>query len=927
MERLEHLLRDLPAPDPGWPDSLITLYLLAFPEKPVALVLESAREARVLRENLRAFGVAAGVFDPEQPFTPVPVYLVPRDHLEAFEHLAGRHRRKRYRVGQHLDLAALLQELAQLHFERVSFVTAPGQYALRGGILDVFLPGDPLPVRLELFDDEIESIRRFDPQSQRSVEVLRQVDLPEPTTEGSSPALRILEFQKQPALEYQPNPPFVGDWRRLKAAVEAARDQGLEVHFFSPNPRHHTAYRDLFGVAVHRGGFSTGVVLPHLNLALFSDLEIRERRPREATEWADLGERIEDPSALLPGDYVVYPEYGIARFLGLEQVRQGSAVYDNLVLEYRDGRVLVPTYRMHEVYRYTPDGNRPPALSSLSSGHWQRKLQQLQEALWGYAQEIVNLHALKHLRRGFAFPKDDELVREVELSFPYALTPDQERALQEVKRDMESPWIMDRLVAGDVGFGKTEIALRAAVKAVAAGKQVALLVPTTILALQHYQTFRKRLENLPVRVEMLSRLTPASRVPEILRDLRAGRVDIVIGTHRLLQDDVAFHDLGLLIIDEEHRFGVLQKEKLRRRYLTVDTLRLTATPIPRTLYAALGKIYGLSTIETPPAGRRAVETHVGFYDSDLVREALLRERARGGQVFYIHNRIASLPAVRRKLLSLVPDLRIGIAHGRMREAELEEVFLRFYLGELDVLLSTSIVESGLDFPRANTLIVENAHLFGLAELHQLRGRVGRSTEQAYAYFFVPRRMGNRARARIKALQQYRHLGAALKIALADLEIRGAGNLLGVEQHGHARQVGYHLFFALLEKTLRQMLGEGTSPADRTRVHPAVEAYLPEEYIQEPHVRVSFYRRIAAAETLDQLDDLEQELRDRFGPLPDAVHNLLDLERLKLWLQSQATYQEAVLEARHVRLRHANGREERLRRDLVFRWIHKTPVPS
>ncbi len=925
MDRLEALLREIPAPDPGWPDSLITLFLVAFPEKPVALVVDSPREARLLRESLRAFGITAEVFSPTRAFSPVPVFLVPREHLEDFEALAQRHRRRTYRVGQTLPLSQLLEELEALNFERVSFVVAPGQFALRGGILDLFLPGDPLPLRLELWDDEIASIRRFDPQSQRSVETLNQAHLPEPG--GTSQGLRILEFQRTQSLVYRTNPPFVGDWRRLKSAVEAARDQGLEVVFFSPREKHHPAYRDLFGVAVKRGGFFTGALLPDLQLALFSDMEIRERRPRQDLDLPDLGERIEDPSTLMPGDYVVYPEYGVARFAGLEQVREGHAVYDCLVLEYRDGRVLVPTYRMHEVYRYTTPGSAPPALSSLSSGHWQRRLQQLQDALWGYAQEIVNLHALKHLKRGFAFPKDDELVREVELSFPYPLTPDQERALQEVKRDMESPYIMDRLVAGEVGFGKTEIALRAAVKAVSAGKQVALLVPTTILALQHYQTFRRRLQDVPVRVEMLSRLTPASRVLEILKGLRTGQVDIVIGTHRLLQDDVEFQDLGLLIIDEEHRFGVLQKEKIRQRYITVDTLRLTATPIPRTLYAALGKIYSLSTIETPPVGRQEVETHVGVYDPDVVREAILRERARGGQVFYIHNRIASLPAIRTRLLQMLPDLRIGIAHGRMRESELEEVFLQFYLGELDLLLSTSIVESGLDFPRANTLIVENAHLFGLAELHQLRGRVGRSTVQAYAYFFVPRRMGERARARIRAIQQYRHLGASLKIALADLEIRGAGNLLGLEQHGHARHVGYHLFFALLEKTLRQMLGEEIADASGPRIQPGVEAYLPEEYIQEPHVRVSFYRRIASAETLEELDDLELELQDRFGPLPEAARNLLDLERLKLWLKQRPEYISAVLEPQHVLLERQEGTRERLRRDLVFRWVHRSAAKS
>jgi len=479
---------------------------------------------------------------------------------------------------------------------------------------------------------------------------------------------------------------------------------------------------------------------------------------------------------------------------------------------------------------------------------------------------------------------------------------------------MESDRAMDRLIAGEVGFGKTEVALRASVKAVLDGKQVAFLVPTTILAFQHYRTFKNRFDGYPIVVEMISRLRRESEIKEVLSRLERGEVDIVIGTHRLLADDVKFRDLGLLIIDEEHRFGVAQKEKIRKFHSTVDTLRMTATPIPRTLYAALGRIYNLSVILTPPAGRQEVVTIVTEYNEDLIREAITREIQRGGQVFYVYNRIETIKEVVSRLKAMFPSLRIEYSHGRMKREKLEDIFLRFYKGEIDLLVTTSIIEAGVDFPRANTLIVEKADLFGLAELHQLRGRVGRSDIKAYAYFLISGDISRNARRRLKALETYHHLGSGLKIALADLEIRGGGNLLGKEQHGHARAIGYELYFQLLEEAMSSLLGEEHQKEPEVLLD-EVSALLPDDYVEESEVRVGFYRRIAASRSLGELNDIKAELRDRFGPLPDLAEEVFFIASVKI-LARERGYDRIVFTPSHVRL-YKGDKELNLRREVVL----------
>ncbi len=924
MENLRKILSALPAIDPDWPASLIAFALdarTASSGTPQIFVHESGEVLEEVADTLRSLGVSALRFEPGNPLGIAQIYLLTPDDEEPFRKSLQHLHYRRVRVGDVLDPFEVAERLSQAGFERVPFVESPGEFAIRGGILDLYLPGKPHPVRIELFDDEILSLRSFDPLTQRSIQALESVPIP-----GLGESRGVWDWtpvREVPECPVEPNPPYIGRWDLLKQDLERLRNAGYQVVLFTLDRRHRMAYQELLGVPVEIGAFSQGFRLPQHRIAVFSDQEVKVTGTRRSPEEEVVpGERVEDLNALQPGDLVVYREYGIGEFVGLETVHKEDVSYDAVVIRYRDGEIRVPVLHLHKIHRFVHHGKVRPTLSSLSSGHWARRYKAVENAAWGLAQEILNQYAIRQLQRGYAFPPDDAWMLDLEASFPYELTPDQKTAIEAVKRDMESPQVMDRLVAGDVGFGKTEVALRAAFKAVTAGKQVIFLVPTTILALQHYENFRRRLEPFPIRVEMLSRLVPPRRVKEILKGLKEGTVDIVIGTHRLLQDDVTFKDPGLLIIDEEHRFGVLQKEKIRSRYAGIDTLRMTATPIPRTLYAALGKLYSLSTIETPPIGRQPVETIVRRYDPQVVKRVIEFEIARGGQVFYLHNRIASLLRVRDRLLRLIPDLRIGIAHGQMRERELEEVFLKFYRGELDVLLSTSIIESGLDFPRANTIIVENAHLFGLAELHQLRGRVGRSTVQAFAYFFVPKTVRGKALQRLRALKMYRHLGAGLRIAMADLEIRGAGNLLGVEQHGHARKVGYELFYYLLDRAVRTLSGEQIRD-EQVEVVSKITALLPEHYIEEPWVRIAYYRRFATAARPEELDEVLEDLWDRFGKPPQEVLNLYDLHRIRLWALERG-YQRVVVEHDLVEAYRAEGKPERFRKSLVLP-PHPTPA--
>jgi len=611
----------------------------------------------------------------------------------------------------------------------------------------------------------------------------------------------------------------------------------------------------------------------------------RVRRPRAVTPEAFFAD-------MAPDDYVVHIEHGIGIFRGLIELTLDGVKREYLEVEYHGGdKLYVPIHQADRLSRYVGAGARVPALHRLGAADWARVKAQAKRAVEDIARDLLELYASREVVPGHAFPPDHPWQAELEASFPYIETEDQLRAIEEIKADMEKPKPMDRLICGDVGYGKTEVALRAAFKAVMGHKQVAILVPTTILAQQHYTTFQERLKSFPVEVEMLSRFRSRREQQEILNKLQVGTMDIVIGTHRLIQKDVAFKDLGLLIIDEEQRFGVTHKERLKQMRTEVDVLTLTATPIPRTLYMSLTGVRDMSTIDTPPEERLPVKTHVGEYDETLIRKAILRELDRGGQVYFVHNRVMSIRQVAQRLERIVPEATLAIGHGQMPVAKLEQVMLDFAAGKTDILVCTSIIESGLDIPNVNTLIVNRANLFGLADLYQLRGRVGRGARRAYAYFLYdnPHRLTDTARQRLQTILEASELGAGFGIAMRDLEIRGAGDLLGSRQHGHIATVGFDLYCRLLAQAVQNLKeepeGEAPSPlsaplAPSVSIDLPLPAFIPSDYVPHPPLRLRLYRRMAGLVSLHDIEDMEQELQDRFGNLPEATANLLYQLRLK-----------------------------------------------
>jgi transcription-repair coupling factor (superfamily II helicase) len=640
------------------------------------------------------------------------------------------------------------------------------------------------------------------------------------------------------------------------------------------------------GATLAIGALEGGFVMP--SLRVLTDHEIfrrarRLRRPRRYREAAPSGAT----GALTLGDYVVHLEHGIGIYRGIETITAGESTLEVAIVEYEGGdRLNVPLYRLDQLERYRAsgeDGDRPPPrIHRLGGSSWQRVREKTRQAIKRMAAELLDLYARRRVTGGYAFPPDTKWQRELESSFLYEDTPDQRKATEEVKRDMEKPLPMDRLLVGDVGYGKTEIAVRAAFKAVQGGKQVAVLVPTTILAEQHGRTFIERLADFPVKIEVLSRFRTQKEQKAALTRLASGQTDIVIATHRLLSKDVVFKDLGLLIVDEEHRFGVTHKERLKALRLSVDVLTLTATPIPRTLHLSLAGLRDLTLIETAPRDRSPILTFVEPWDDALLEEAFAREIDRGGQVFVVHNRIETIDTIAERVRKLAPRARVGVAHGQMAAEELEKVMRHFVAGEVDILVSTMIVESGLDVPNANTMVVHDAHRFGLAQLYQLRGRVGRSHRRAYCYLLVPDSIDAEAEERLKVLEHHTDLGSGYRIALRDLELRGAGNLLGAEQSGHAQAVGFDLYLRWLEETVRSLRGQGTveqpAPPDVVLDHPA---HLPDGYVPDDDVKLDLYRRLARSASSGEIDGLRDELRERFGPLPATVETLLDMTRLRV----------------------------------------------
>lgn len=648
-------------------------------------------------------------------------------------------------------------------------------------------------------------------------------------------------------------------------------------------------------VQVLPGTLSHGFVWPEAGLVVVSDTDVYGAGYRKVKKRQAAGEKIAAFTDLKPGDYVVHEEYGVGIFLGTTQIKAGGSAggaavrRDYLQIQYNGkDKLNVPIEQLDRVQRYIGNPSSPPKLNSLGSNEWSKQKAKVREGLKTLAFDLVALYAKRSQETGFAFSPDTPWQREFEDQFPYELTPDQEHSVREITMDMESPRNMDRLLCGDVGYGKTEVSLRAAFKALMDDKQVAILAPTTILAQQHYNTVIKRFKGFPVKVEVLSRFKTAKETKEILQRLKEGDIDILVGTHRLLAKDVEFRDLGLLIVDEEQRFGVQHKETIKNLKKQVDVLTLSATPIPRTLHMSMVGIRDMSILQTPPEERLPVQTRVVDYNDGMIRDAILRELSRGGQVYFLYNSVRTIHEFYARLRTLVPEARIGVAHGQMKEHGLEDVMMDFYAGSYDVLLCTTIIESGLDVPTANTLIVFDADRFGLSQLYQLRGRVGRSNRQAYAYFTVrpDKNLSETADQRLAAIREFTEFGAGFRIAMRDLEIRGAGNILGPEQHGHLATVGYDMYCKLMEEALQEAKDELAGKPARlehleTRVDIKVDAYLPESYVQDGKLRMEMYKRIASLTTEEDRSDIIDELLDRFGDIPPVVETLLDIAQLRV----------------------------------------------
>ena len=886
--------------------------------------------------------------------------------------------------GEEADLSALAENLVKMGYYRSEEVSAPGDFALRGGILDIFPLTAEDPVRLEFFDDTIDSVRTFDLLSQRSVENLPEVsifpsesaktdeegtsllswflpegslvflDEPDRTFEhgravelefSESMKMRLesgevsaeelpelipyekllYELGKYPciglsALEKR-SKELEGEWigdmsirsvssyhnsfELLVTDLKRYRKEGYRIILLSASRTHAlrlpedlaeheiTSYytedtdRSLLPgeVAVLCGNIAKSFEYPLLGFVVISwnDFTGATRKKKRKTPRYE-GEKIADFTELSVGDYVIHERHGLGIFRGIEKVEMEKTMRDYIKIEYADhGNLYIPATQMNLIQKYAgKDAKAVPRLNRLGGKEWSRTKERVKNAVRIIAKELVELYSIRQSRKGHAFREDTVWQREFEELFPYEETEDQRTAIEDTKRDMESEHIMDRLICGDVGYGKTEVALRAAFKAVQEGKQVALLVPTTILGQQHYNTFSQRMKEYPVRIDLLSRFRTASEQKKTLTDLKKGQVDILIGTHRLLSKDVVFHDLGLLIVDEEQRFGVTHKEKIKQMKKDVDVLTLTATPIPRTLHMSLIGIRDMSVLNEPPQDRVPIQTYVMEYSLEMVREAISREISRNGQVYYVFNRVNGIRELTDKLRALLPEAEIAYAHGQMKETELEDIMYRFINGEIEVLVTTTIIETGLDIANVNTMIIHDADRFGLSQLYQLRGRIGRSSRTAYAFlmFRKDKLLPEAAEKRLAAIREFTDLGSGFKIAMRDLEIRGAGNLLGAEQHGHMEAVGYDLYCKLLNEAVKTEKGEKEEPSFDTVMDLSVDAYIPASYISNELHRMDIYKRIAGIESREEAMEMTDELIDRFGSPPKGVLNLIDVAVLR-----------------------------------------------
>lgn len=677
---------------------------------------------------------------------------------------------------------------------------------------------------------------------------------------------------------------FLGaDEKRVKNLERVLDDYGIEADVLS-----NSDYISQGKVQIIEGNLQTGFELPIQKVAVITEEELFNKKPKRTIRPQKLSnaERIKSYSELKVGDYVVHVNHGIGKYLGIETLEINGVHKDYLHIRYQgNDKLYVPVDQIHLVQKYVASEGKEPKLYKLGGSEWKKVKKKVQSSVEDIADDLIKLYAEREATKGYAFSPDGDLQREFEMAFPYKETPDQLRSIQEIKKDMERERPMDRLLCGDVGYGKTEVAIRAAFKAITDGKQVAFLVPTTILAQQHYETLRERFQDYPVKIGMLSRFRTRKQQLETIEGLKNGTIDIVVGTHRMLSKDVVFRDLGLLIIDEEQRFGVTHKEKIKRLKTNVDVLTLTATPIPRTLHMSLIGVRDLSVIETPPENRFPVQTYVLEYDDRLVREAIERELARNGQVYFLYNRVEDIEQTAEELSQLVPDARIGVAHGKMSENELESVMLAFLQGEYDVLVSTTIIETGVDIPNVNTLIVYDADRLGLSQLYQLRGRVGRSNRVAYAYFTYRKDkiLTEVAEKRLQAIKEFTELGSGFKIAMRDLSIRGAGNILGAQQHGFIDSVGFDLYSQMLKEAIEERKGKLKEEEKQPTVEIDLEidAYIPDKYIPDGHQKIEMYKRFRGITTMEEVEDLRKEMIDRFGKIPPQVSYLFHIAKIKV----------------------------------------------
>ncbi len=894
------------------------------------------------------------------------------------------------KVGDRLDVNFLGELLGEYDFEKTDFVYEAGQYAVRGGIVDVFSYANELPFRLELFGDEIESIRTFNPETQLSVEPRAsisiipnvQTKLLQETRESffdflprtaciwakdvrqtldvvtelyekaeanfqqllsesggmqivSKPAdlfesgknfkklleeFAVVEFGKRfhfkNADTFQfsakPQPSFNKEFERMVSNLKENQARGFTSIITADTVRQADRLRTIFDELDNNVQFQhlllalrEGFIDEQLELAVYTDHQLFERyyRAQEARKFSKKKAlTLRELKTLQPGDYVTHQDYGIARFAGLTQVEINGQVQEAIRLVYRDDDLLtVSIHSLHKIAKYSGAEGSPPTMSKLGSPEWENKKKSVKKKVKDIAADLIRLYAKRKTAPGFAFSEDGFMQAELESSFIYEDTPDQAKAVEDVKKDMQQPHPMDRLVCGDVGFGKTEVAIRAAFKAVVDGKQAAVLVPTTILAMQHYKTFRDRLATLPVTVEYINRFKSTKQIKETLQRVAEGKTDILIGTHRLTNKDIKFKDLGLLIIDEEQKFGVKTKDKLKELKVNVDTLTLSATPIPRTLHFSLMGARDLSVIATPPPNRQPVQTELHLYDEILIRDAVSRELKRGGQVFFVHNRVKDIEEMASTILRLVPDAKITFAHGQMDGSLLEKRMMKFVEGEYDVLVSTNIIESGLDIPNANTIIINRAHLAGLSDLHQMRGRVGRSNRKAYCYLLTPpvAQLPADARKRLSTLEEFSDLGAGFNVAMRDLDIRGAGNLLGGEQSGFINDLGYETYHQILDEAVQELketefrdlflgdasqqrlqLAAGAGRSRECNVETDQQVLIPEGYVSNVSERLQLYAKLDRTQKPDELVKLLGSMVDRFGPLPAEVEQLADIVRLR-----------------------------------------------